>query len=202
MWINLSNSRSSKRTSCGKIHPMWFERLLKFDNDLTAKVRIKDTRSRLKPFAVFFAHSGDSWFVLLALFVIWLLTDGDWHRLAAVMAAGALGLAVLVLIIKFSIKRRRPEGKWGSIYRNTDPHSFPSGHAARTALLAVIALGLGPLWLGLACALWAVLVSLARVWMGVHYLSDVVAGILLGILAGVVVLQIVPWMTITFPAIF
>ena len=181
---------------------MWFERLLKLDSDLTAKIRLKDTRSRLKPFAIFFAHSGDSWFVLLALFVIWLTTDGNWHRLAAIMAAGAIGLAIVVLVIKFSIKRRRPEGKWGAIYRNTDPHSFPSGHAARTSLLAVVALALGPLWLGFILAVWAVLVSLARVWMGVHYLSDVIAGILLGILAGYVVLLLTPWLVTIFPAIF
>jgi undecaprenyl-diphosphatase len=49
---------------------------------------------------------------------------------------------------------------------------------------------------------WAPLVSLARVWMGVHYFSDIVAGILLGILAGVLVLQLAPWLSATFPYIF
>lgn len=118
------------------------------------------------------------------------------------MAAGAVGLAVLVLLIKFTIKRRRPEGQWGAIYRNTDPHSFPSGHAARTAMLAVIALALGPAWFGILMVIWAPLVSLARVWMGVHYVSDVLAGILLGIISGLIVLQIAPWLYSLLPAIF
>ena len=50
--------------------------------------------------------------------------------------SGILILAALVLAIKFLVRRQRPEGEWGAIYRNTDPHSFPSGHAARAVLLA------------------------------------------------------------------
>ena len=181
---------------------MRLNRILQQDIEITNRLRLTNPKSRLKPFAIVLAHSGDSWFLLLALLIIWLVSDGLWHRMAALMAAGAVGLALVVLVIKFTIKRRRPEGKWGAIYRNTDPHSFPSGHAARTAMLAVIALVIGPLWFGLLLVIWAPLVSLARVWMGVHYLSDVVVGILLGILAGVVVLQLAPWLTVTFPAIF
>ena len=53
-------------------------------------------------------------------------------------------LAVMVLLIKFRIRRQRPVGEWGRIYRNTDPHSFPSGHAARAFLIATIAAGKSP----------------------------------------------------------
>jgi len=97
---------------------------------------------------------------------------------------------VVVMIIKFTVRRRRPEGEWGNIYRATDPHSFPSGHAVRAMMLAVVLLGLGPLWLGLVMLAWAPLVGLARVAMGVHYLSDVVAGMVLGLVMGGVVLLI------------
>jgi undecaprenyl-diphosphatase len=92
--------------------------------------------------------------------------------------------------LKFVIRRRRPEGRWGSIYRNSDPHSFPSGHAARAFLIAVLAAGLGPAWAAIALWLWAPLVSIARVAMGVHYLSDVVAGLIVGILSGLLALQL------------
>jgi undecaprenyl-diphosphatase len=181
---------------------MWLNAILKWDEKITSKLRLTDSQVRFKPAAAFFAHSGDSWFVLIGLFIIWLLTRGQWHHITALMAGGTVGLALVVLAIKFTIRRRRPEGDWGAIYRNTDPHSFPSGHAARAAMLAVIALAIGPLWLGLLLVVWGLLVCLARVWMGVHYLSDIIAGILLGILAGVVVLQLAPWLTITFPSTF
>ena len=96
----------------------------------------------------------------------------------------------MVLIIKFSIKRKRPEGEWGHVYRFADPHSFPSGHAARAFLIATIATGLGPSWLAMVLWVWAPLVALARVAMGVHYLSDIVAGALFGILIAWISLQI------------
>ena len=66
----------------------------------------------------------------------------------------------------------------------------PSGHAARAFLIAVIAAGLGPFWAALALWVWAPLVSLARVAMGVHYMSDVVAGLVVGMTAGVLALQV------------
>jgi undecaprenyl-diphosphatase len=58
-------------------------------------------------------------------------------------------------------------------------------------MLAVVVLGLEPLWLGLLLLPWAILVGLARVAMGVHYLSDVLAGMVLGLVIGVVVLLVV-----------
>ena len=97
---------------------------------------------------------------------------------------------VVSLFPKFPIRRRRPEGEWGGIYRNTDPHSFPSGHAARAFLIAVMATGLGPAWAGVILWFWAPLVALARVAMGVHYASDIVAGMFVGILIGIIGLVI------------
>ena len=94
------------------------------------------------------------------------------------------------MTIKFSVRRRRPQGEWGGIYRNTDPHSFPSGHAARSFMIAVLASGLGPTWLAIVLWIWAPLVSLARVAMGVHYFSDILAGIVVGLVVGLIGLQI------------
>ena len=106
------------------------------------------------------------------------------------MLLSIIGLAVIVLAIKFTIRRRRPEGEWGGMYRSTDPHSFPSGHAARAILIAVLAIGLGPGWLAILLCVWAPLVALARVAMGLHYLSDIAAGAVLGAIAGGIVLLI------------
>jgi undecaprenyl-diphosphatase len=63
-------------------------------------------------------------------------------------------------------------------------------------MLAVLALGLGPAWFGLLLLVWAPLVMAARVAMGVHYLSDVLAGALLGIVIGFLLLYIIPQLAI------
>ena len=166
------------------------QQLLDFDRQYTQRLRIAEKPGWLRSAAVLLAHSGDSWFWLLGLLLVWWFAPGEWSGLALVMIASILILAVVVMGIKFTVRRQRPEGEWGGIYRKTDPHSFPSGHAARAALLAVLALGLGPVWFGALLLVWAPLVMLARVAMGVHYLSDIVAGALLGVFAGIIALLI------------
>ncbi len=177
------------------------KQLLQLDADLSARLRLSQS-SRFWKLAAFTAHSGDSWFWMLGLFIIWLVGNKEWHQSSALMAAGVAGLALFVFALKFTIRRQRPPGDWGAIYRNTDPHSFPSGHAARAGLLAVMAMGLGPSWFGILVLIWSPLVSLSRVGTGVHYLSDIIAGLLLGIVAGFVVLALSPWLMHTFPIFF
>lgn len=163
---------------------MNYARLLELDADLSKRLRIAERPGPLRQTAALLAHSGDSWFWLLGLGLLALLGGPYWRTRALVMLVSILVGAVLVLMIKFIVRRQRPEGEWGGVYRMTDPHSFPSGHAARAVMLAVLALGMGPLWFGLLLAVWAPLVTLARVSMGVHYLSDVVAGAILGAALG------------------
>ena len=164
--------------------------ILKLDARLSERLRVAEKPGALRNIAIFFAHSGDSWFWGVALIILWWLGNGFWKRWALIELAGISVLAALVMSLKFIIRRRRPEGEWGGIYRNTDPHSFPSGHAARAFMIAVAAAALGPGMAALVLWIWAPLVALARVAMGVHYESDVVAGFVVGILMGLFVMQI------------
>jgi undecaprenyl-diphosphatase len=166
-----------------------FQKLLELDALYSRRLSIAERPGLLRNLAVIFAHSGDSWFWLAGLAILWWLGSDYWKTRAATLAAGILLTAVVVLLIKFTVRRRRPEGEWGAIYRSTDPHSFPSGHAARAAMLAVVALGLGPAWFGILLLVWAPLVILARVAMGVHYISDVLAGTLFGVVTGLITLH-------------
>lgn len=159
------------------------KRWMEWDVQVSEKLRIDESRGWLKKSAALFAHSGDSWFWLAGLLLIAVLFP-SWREPALQYVSSILALAVLVFAIKFSVRRKRPPGEWGAIYRRTDPHSFPSGHAARATLLAVLGLGLGPPIWGVALMIWALLVSMARVALGLHYLSDVIAGAILGGLLG------------------
>jgi len=164
--------------------------LLQQDARLSARMRIAEQPGLVRTLAALLAHSGDSWFWGAGLALLAILRPGFWRAWALTLLAAIAFTAVVVLGLKFTVRRRRPAGDWGRIYRSTDPHSFPSGHAARAALLAVLTLGIGPLWLGALLAVWAPLVALARVAMGVHYLSDILAGGLLGVLIGLAALQV------------
>ena len=171
---------------------MNFRSLLELDARLSDQLRVAEKPGFLRSFAAFLAHSGDSWFWAAAIVTLWFFSNSKWKQWAVVEFFGMLGLAGVVLAIKFLVRRERPQGEWGGIYRNTDPHSFPSGHAARAFLIAVVGTALAPPWLAAALWVWAPLVSLARVAMGVHYLSDIIAGGILGSIVGLIGLQIYP----------
>jgi len=69
---------------------------------------------------------------------------------------------------------------WGWLASATSP-SMPSGHAARAfAMATLVALGTRPRWGALALAL-AALIGLSRIYLGLHWPSDVLAGALLGV---------------------
>ena len=178
------------------------ETLVNLDKTLTERIKAPSQAHALWKLGAFFAHSGDSWFWLAGLGLIWLVAADNWHRNAAILGISIVIQAVLVLSIKFTIKRARPEGEWGAIYRNTDPHSFPSGHATRAFMLAAMALALGPAWFGIVVLLWAPLVSLARVYVGLHYLSDILAGAVLGLMIGWGFLLCFPLVISIFPWVF
>ena len=165
--------------------------MIELDARLSGRMRIAEHPGPLRTFAVILAHSGDSWFWLAGLGLLWWLGTDHWKPELLILIVSILVTALVVFAVKQVVRRRRPEGEWGKIYRSTDPHSFPSGHATRAMMLSVVMLGLGTLWVGLLLLAWALLVGLARVAMGVHYLSDVVVGWILGLVVGGLVLLIV-----------
>ena len=89
------------------------------------------------------------------------------------------GAALLNLAAKYFVPRSRPVS-WMALHLPT-AHSFPSGHSmAAAALGAALALLLWPTrwrWSGLAAGVaWALGMGWSRVYLGVHYPSDVLAG--------------------------
>lgn len=158
--------------------------LLERDAAWTSRLQLDPQRRSGWAMAAFLAHSGDSWLWAGGLALLWLFTEGEWHARAALLFLAVVAQALTIFPLKQTIRRERPQGEWGSIYRSVDPHSFPSGHAARATLLTVMAIGLGPVWFALVMLVWAPLVSLARVSTGVHYVSDILAGTLIGALMG------------------
>ena len=169
---------------------MSFRSLLELDARLSDQLRVAEKPGLLRTFSAFLAHSGDSWLWGAVLVILWFLGNSAWKQWAVTEFVGIAGLAALVMTIKFVVRRKRPEGEWGGIYRNTDPHSFPSGHAARALLIAIIASAFVPAWLVILLWVWAPLVLLARVAMGVHYVSDVIAGAALGMIVALLGLQV------------
>jgi membrane-associated phospholipid phosphatase len=178
------------------------QQLTKFDSSLTDQLRLKSSNSPWWRLAVIVAHSGDSWFWAGGMGVVWLFGSPYWRSFAVVLGISIVIQALFVFAIKQIFRRKRPIGEWGTFYRQYDPHSFPSGHATRAVLLAVMTVGLGPAWLGLLLSIWAPLVCLSRVLTGMHFISDILGGMLLGLFMGLLMVAVSPIWPQLFPFLF
>jgi len=161
------------------------DKLLALDHAWSARLTLRRA-GLLRGALQLIAHTGDSWVWLGAGLGLWALNQPE---LALRDELTVLTLIVLIAALKFAFRRRRPTGQRGKLYLELDAHSFPSGHAARAAALAITFGALNPA-LGIGLGIWAVLVSLARVALGIHYLSDVTFGAAVGIGVGVILVAV------------
>ncbi|MFJ4440462.1 phosphatase PAP2 family protein [Streptomyces sp. NPDC088923] len=126
--------------------------------------------------------------LLAALLVVWLLARGARDRAVRIAVVCLLG-TVLQQLIKAAVGRERPV--WPDPVDSAHFAAYPSGHALTatvvSGLLWWVLRGYGAprpvLWaVGALLVVSVVGVGLTRVWLGVHWPSDVVGGWLLGAL--------------------
>ncbi len=125
-------------------------------------------------------------YVLAVPVLIWLVRRRAWRTVLWVVAAAVL-VAPVTSTLKDFFGRVRPAFEDGGA--RYDTLSFPSGHSSGIATLVTVGLVLAwPLLAPPARRLWTalggllvLLVGLTRMWLGVHYLSDVLAGWALGV---------------------
>jgi membrane-associated phospholipid phosphatase len=112
---------------------------------------------------------------------------------------GSLTLLLLVTIIKFLTDRARPFRLMTEtrVIGIREPGlSFPSGHTTQTFfMMTLIVAYYEPFWL-VSAALFAVafLVGFTRVYLGVHYPRDAMAGAVLGVLWGMLAILVAPYL--------
>ena len=129
---------------------------------------------------------------LLLFAAAWRNHSKRWMRIFLVMLLSMAIAGVAGTVIKRSIPRARPsvktELRWGGPRFSTKYHAFPSGHVlASTAFFGVL------IFLRrrvvLACLPIPILIGLSRMYLGAHYLSDVVCAAVLGVLCALVVVH-------------
>jgi undecaprenyl-diphosphatase len=152
-----------------------------WDRDLNAN--IEDTHSHA---VELFTHLGSLWGLLpvCAAATVLLARRRAWADITLLLASLA-GAALLNLVAKEAIARPRPVFHDPSVALTT--FSFPSGHTmGTTAVYAALAIIVArrtryaPLVVA-GSAVMIVLVAASRVYLGAHYVSDVVGGVLLGL---------------------
>jgi undecaprenyl-diphosphatase len=126
--------------------------------------------------------------LLTGAILLWLvLNNRDFS--AAILLAGTGGGQLLVALMKLLFNRERPRPFFPELA--PESYSFPSGHAfsvlVLAALLVYFLLGTVRNWqfrlrLITAASFAALLIGLSRCYLGVHWLSDVLAGFLLAVI--------------------
>ena len=124
---------------------------------------------------------------LAALGVFQVVSDRRKGVRVAAAAGAAVGLTlVALLVVGGFIVERRPfvaDGDTIQLISHSADNSFPSDHAAMAAAAATVGV-LAWRWAGVPLATLAVVIGVSRVFVGVHYPGDVVAGWAIGVAAG------------------
>ena len=144
----------------------------------------KPVTDTIFPAVTYLGESGIFW-ILLSLLIIALGRKNGWRTTGCLMlAAMLLGLLLGEIALKNIICRPRPFQEMPEISLLIPPpsgYSFPSGHSCASFAAATI-IFLKDKRPGTAALALAALIAFSRVFLFVHYPTDVLAGSLLGVL--------------------
>lgn len=134
---------------------------------------------QLKEIFKIITNLGSFWGILIVIFLVFLVN----RKVSYICLGASIIQTSLNRVIKAIVRRPRPNV---DVFIRESNFSFPSGHAmAITCLYGLLIYYLYKSeiryrkLLIVICVLIIVLVSLSRVYLGVHYFSDIIGGILL-----------------------
>ena len=141
--------------------------------------------SWLNPIVSVYTKLGDAGILWIALSLLMLIWKPTRRAGALALCAMILGLLVTNITIKPLVERARPWLDWPIVPLVTekDPNSFPSGHTCAAFAAGMSwARTLPWRWGRIAAVVLAVCMGLSRLYVGVHYPTDVLVGAIIGAL--------------------
>ena len=160
-----------------------------FDESVLIYIQENLRNEVLNPVFKFITSLGDAGWCWIVLAVILLCFKKT--RKTALVVAGALILSLIInnIILKNLVARPRPFAEMEDlILLISKPHdySFPSGHTGSSFAAAYALWKTTPRKYGILAMVLAGLIAFSRLYLGVHYPTDVLGGIITGIIAGLI----------------
>lgn len=172
---------------------MKFSGVERYDKRVLNWFNVKLDHLLLDRFFEMVTHFGGATITIFSTLTVLLFAPAPW-RMAALCSLLALTFSHLaVSIIKKSVVRIRPYIALPNIRTGKvqfKDHSFPSGHTTAIFSVVVPFVCVAP-WLGAILIPLAITVAMSRVYLGMHYPSDCVAGGLLGSVTALIVMIII-----------
>lgn len=160
--------------------------ILAWDNSILLAI-YQTIHPSIVRFAATFTQLGIYWVVipLTVIISLFLIYRKKWNQARYLMIT-MLGSAIISPIVKILLHRERPQLWQSSYYSLPKDYSFPSGHAmwSMTLVLALVILTWGSRWswlLILGGGLFVLVIAWTRLYLGVHFPSDIIAGWLLSL---------------------
>lgn len=160
------------------------KKILDLDASLCLKVNRLSGRKVADRISFLISRLGDGsiYFLFLAIFIIvykkpFFLTARDY------LSSGAIHI-IFYKLIKGKVKRRRPFSAMEAITKVMPPpdeFSFPSGHSGAAAAFCYCTFFHMPVVPFVGSFIWMLIIGFSRIYNGVHYPGDVIAGYIMGV---------------------
>ncbi len=170
------------------------ERIKAWDNRVLTKISSKHTK-KLDRLMVIITTSGNNGYIWFALSIPLLLISKyrlvGYTMILSMLISGLTG----EITIKHIVGRIRPCSRDFAkdlLIKHPAHYSFPSGHTTASFAVTTVMFIMMPT-LFLPVLFYACLIGFSRMYVLVHYPTDVIAGVFLGIICGIVAVTVSPY---------
>ena len=179
------------------------EAIFNFDRSILLFIQNNVRVTAMNQLVTFITHLGNAGILWIALTLLMLCFQKTRRTGVTCAISMVIGLIVANLILKNWVARVRPYVTIEELELMIEPQkdwSFPSGHATNSFACGWVMFRTMKKRYGVPALVMAILITLSRIYVGVHYPTDILAGTAIGICAAEAAIALVKQLRRRFPA--